>query len=96
VLRSTENPRLPLITSLISLSCSTGLSYGLIFGRFGLPQLGVTGAAVAICLARYLECILLLGIIYSRKLPIAASIREMLDLNVISLKQFFKRRFRLS
>jgi putative MATE family efflux protein len=90
VLRSMESARLPLITSLISLSFSTGLSYGLIFGRFGLPQLGVTGAALAICLARYLECILLLSIIYSRKLPVAATIREMLDLKAISLGQFFK------
>ncbi len=90
VLRSTGNPKLPLITSVIALTFSTALSYGLIFGHFGLPKLGVTGAALSICAARYLECILLLGIIYSRKLPIAATISQMLNLQAISLGQFFK------
>jgi len=38
VLRSTENVKLPLITSLVALSLNTFMNYGLILGNFGLPS----------------------------------------------------------
>jgi putative MATE family efflux protein len=79
-----------MIASLIALSVNTVMNYGLIFGHFGLPRLGVVGAAIATCSARYLECLILLGVVYGRKLPVAASLSEMLNFKVISLDQFFK------
>lgn len=90
VLRSTENVKLPMFVSLMALSLNTILNYGLIFGNFGLPALGVTGAAIATAGARFLEAILLLAIVYSRKLPVAATFSNMFDFRTISLGQFFK------
>lgn len=76
VLRSIEQVKLPMITGAIALLLNTGLNYILIFGHFGFPALGVSGAAIATCGARLLEPVILLGIIYSRKLPLAAPPRR--------------------
>jgi putative MATE family efflux protein len=77
VMRSTGNVKIPTTVSVGALLISTVLSYSLIFGRFGLPALGIQGAAVAAVIARFLECVVLLLIIYSRGSPVAASFREL-------------------
>ena len=56
VLRSTGDVRTPLFVSMGALSLNTILSYLLIFGKFGLPALGIHGAAVGIVVARVVEC----------------------------------------
>lgn len=77
VMRSTGNVKLPTTVSVGALLISTFLSYSLIFGRFGLPELGIRGAAVAAVIARFLECITLLTITYVTRSPVAASFREL-------------------
>ena len=44
--RSIENPRFGMIVFAISMLCNTLGNYVLIFGKLGLPALGITGAAV--------------------------------------------------
>lgn len=90
VLRSIESVKLPLIASLIALSVNTTMNYGLIFGNFGLPKLGIMGAAIATCSARYLECLIILGVVYGFKMPVAASLAELLNIKLIPLRNFFK------
>jgi len=89
VLRSTENVKLPLLTSIIALSLNTLMNYGLILGNFGLPALGVKGAAFATIISRLVEVILLLLIIYRRKLPVAAKLPALLNFRILSMKKFF-------
>jgi len=60
VLRSTGVVKIAVIISLNSLVISVVLNYGLIFGNFGLPALGVQGAAIATSIARFFEIIVLL------------------------------------
>ncbi len=48
----------PLIASISSLVINTGLNYILIFGKFGFPELGVGGAAIASVIAQVIACIL--------------------------------------
>src|SRR5512145_541106 len=78
VMRSTGNVVTPTMVGVGALLISTVLSYSLIFGKFGLPELGIQGAAVAAVVARFLECITLLLITYRTKSPVAASFRELL------------------
>jgi len=87
VMRSTGNVILPTMVGVGALFISTILSYSLIFGEFGLPELGIQGAAVAAVIARFLECVTLLIITYKTKSPVAASIRELLGFD----KVFFGR-----
>jgi len=79
VMRSTGNVRTPTMVSVGALLISTFLSYALIFGEFGLPELGIQGAAVAAVIARGLECVTLISVIYLNKSPVAASLRELTD-----------------
>jgi putative MATE family efflux protein len=79
VMRSTGDVKTPTAVSVAALGLSTFLSYALIFGRFGFPELGIQGAAVAAVIARALECITLVSITYAMKSPVAASLRELTD-----------------
>ena len=90
VLRTTGQIRLPVAVGIIFLCCNTFLNYCLILGKFGLPQMGMHGAAVAACLARYLECFTLLLITYRRRLPPAASLRELIDFPSGFLRKYLR------
>jgi putative MATE family efflux protein len=81
VMRSTGNVKIPTTISVGALLLSTFLSYSLIFGKFGLPELGIQGAALAAVIARALECVTLLAVIYWTKSQVAASLRELTDFN---------------
>lgn len=82
VLRSTGDVKTPLVISMTALSLNTLLSYGLVLGNFGLPELGVRGAGIAILVARIVECASLAGVTYLRRSPVAVSWREITSLDL--------------
>ncbi len=78
VMRSTGDVRTPMFVSMGALSMNILLSYGLIFGHFGLPRLEIEGAALSVIISRALECVALLGLTYRRRysgLPSPAAIK---------------------
>ncbi len=77
ILRSIGNVKVPVAIGVLALVLNVTLAYGLIFGRFGLPELGVIGGAWAILIARTLECLALVSFTYLSRSPIAASWREL-------------------
>ncbi len=84
-LRSTGNVRLPLVVSTSALGLNVLLAYPLIFGiKFiGLPAMGVEGAAIAGLIARILECLAILAMVYRDRMgPIAATLKELLEFNL--------------
>ena len=76
-LRCTGNARTPMLISGFTLCINALLNYLLIFGKLGLPALGIAGAAIATVIARFLEAFLYIFITYSKRLPTAANPREM-------------------
>ena len=62
-LRETGETKIPLYSSLVSVFINALLNYILIFGKLGLPALGVEGAAIATLIARVLECVII--VLYS-------------------------------
>lgn len=65
MLRSVETVHIGTIASVFSLITNIIFNYMLIFGNWGAPQLGIYGAAVATCIARFLEC--LIAVFYASK-----------------------------
>ncbi|MCU9815491.1 MATE family efflux transporter [Paraclostridium sp. AKS73] len=62
--RSVRNPKLGMVCSAVALVSNIILNYGLIFGKLGLPELGVRGAAIATVIARLIEFSLLIVYVY--------------------------------
>ena len=54
-LRETGNTVLPMIASVVAVIVNFCVNYILIFGHFGFPQLGVTGAAIGTVVSRVVE-----------------------------------------
>lgn len=77
VLRGTRHVNLPMIAGLVSVMIGTGLNYLLIYGRCGLPRLGMVGAAVATVISQFTECLIIVGTLYVKKYPGAVSPAQM-------------------
>lgn len=89
-LRSTGQVKIPMFVSITTLGINTLLNYALVYGYFGLPKIGVKGSAIATLIARIVEMILILSVVYKTKNVIAGSIKELLDLSAEFIKNFFK------
>jgi putative MATE family efflux protein len=90
VLRSTEHVKFPMIASATALLLNTFLNYLLIFGKFGFPELGVRGAAIATIIARGVEFGILLTFTYIRKYPIAAGLKDIFNYSKDMVKNYVK------
>jgi len=90
ILRSTEHVKFPMFASLIGLVTNTFLNYLLIFGKFGFPELGVRGAAIATVIARSVEFCIILGFTYLRKYPIAAGLKNIFNYSKEMVRNYIK------
>ncbi len=55
-LRETGETVVPMKAGIVSVFVNLTLNYILIYGKFGAPELGVNGAAIATVIARFVEC----------------------------------------
>ncbi|MBI1795160.1 MAG: MATE family efflux transporter [Chloroflexi bacterium] len=90
VMRSTGDVKTPTYIGVGALALSTFLSYALIFGKFGLPEMGIEGVAFASLIARGLECGVLLAFVYAKKSPVAASLKELFSFDTAFLGKVIK------
>ncbi|MDE6606176.1 MAG: MATE family efflux transporter [Lachnospiraceae bacterium] len=60
LLRCKEAAVLPLVSSILSACMNTGFNYLLIFGKFGFPEMGAEGAAIATVASRVFGSLLVL------------------------------------
>jgi putative MATE family efflux protein len=68
ILRGYGNTRTPLAASVIVIIVNLGLDWILIFGRYGFPELGITGAAIATSSAQVLGFIFISAYIWRKAL----------------------------
>ncbi|MBF0979760.1 MAG: MATE family efflux transporter [Clostridiales bacterium] len=73
-LRVTKQTHIPLFISIAVFSTNTFLNYCLIFGNFGMPKLGVSGASLATMIARTLEILTVLTVVFVFKNRVAAGL----------------------
>ena len=94
VLRSTHRVKLPMIVSLFTTVLNAFLDYGLIFGAFGLPGMGIKGAAVATVISAWSgPAIILVVSAFLRDEIFYAPIKEMFGFKLPFVKKFYKRCF---
>lgn len=89
-MRSVETARIGLYISLLALVTNVSLNYVLIFGKLGIPAMGVRGAAVATLISRVLE--MAVGAVYvlavDKKLRF--SFRDLFSTDRLLLKDFLR------
>ncbi|EKQ53048.1 MULTISPECIES: MATE family efflux transporter [unclassified Clostridium] len=89
LLRGVNEVKAPVIITLISIFIKILLNYTLIFGHFGVPAFGVQGEAIATLIARSIECMCILSIVYYGGGPAAAKFKELLSFNKKFVKLYF-------
>lgn len=91
-LRAMGKTQYTFYSSVMGLLINMITNYSLIYGNFGMPALGVEGAAYATVFARIISTLYTVGVVYYYKLPIASSISELFDVQFA----FFKKTLKIS
>ncbi|MBQ9717349.1 MAG: MATE family efflux transporter [Clostridia bacterium] len=91
VLRSTAQVKLPMYVSLITTIENAGLNYLFIFGGFGIPAMGIKGAALATVVSSWTGAILLLLLSMRPGNILYAPLRELFRFTKANLLLFYKK-----
>ena len=76
--------------SIISLFVNAIFNSLLIFGMFGFPALGVSGAAIATLISRIVELSALMFFAFKFKMPVITKIKNYFTFNTERVKNYFK------
>lgn len=89
MLRAVNRVKAPVIISCIAIAVNIFFNYTFIFGHFGAPAMGVVGAALATLIARMVESVSIISVVYLGKTPLACHIKELFGYSKDFLRQFF-------
>lgn len=91
VLSSTERVKIPLAASIASMITNTALNWMLIYGKCGMPKMGVRGAAIASLAAAVVNAGVLIGVcIYQRNVAVT-NLRQMFLWPRSFVKEYFQK-----
>ena len=90
VCRCTGDVSIPTRASMLSIGINVVGNSLLIFGLCGFPALGLDGAAIATAIARAAECLFLVLIVYQKKLPGAAKVKELFAFDKSFVTKYIK------
>ena len=91
VLRSTAQVKLPMYVALITTVENAVLNYLFIFGEFGIPAMGIRGAALATVASSWTGAILLLVLSLRPGNIVYAPLRELLHFSKASIALFYRK-----
>jgi putative MATE family efflux protein len=86
-MRSVGETKIPLYIGIFAVLTNAILNYGLIFGHFGLPELGIQGAAIATVIARLVELSLLLVVMKNRVFHFTTRFADLLIVSKRNMKK---------
>lgn len=90
MLRAVETVRLAVVVSAVTLGLNTALNYGLIYGRWGLPEMGSAGAALATLLSRVAELAIILAYVFRADRKLRMRPADFTALEPALVKDFFR------
>ena len=67
VVRECGETKIPMIGSLSAVGVNIFLDYALIFGKFGFPEMGVKGAAIATVISKFIEALVIVAWAHTHK-----------------------------
>ena len=90
VLRGTGDTKTPMKINVASNIINVIMNYFLIFGKLGMPQMGVTGAGVATFASRAIAFIALIGFMFFSKSILKLSLKNLFKLDFSLIKRVLK------
>ncbi|MBQ2700506.1 MAG: MATE family efflux transporter [Clostridia bacterium] len=90
-MRALGQNKMPMMASMVTMGLNALFNYALIFGNFGLPALGVKGAALGTLLARTCELAFYIYVLARRKAFFSLDLIGFIRLKRNTLKSFLKR-----
>lgn len=89
-MRSVETAKIGLYISIMALVVNVSLNYILIFGKLGLPAMGVKGAAIATLISRVLEMTVSAGYAFLIDRKLRLKLRDLLHTDRQLLRDFIR------
>ena len=93
LLRCTERVRIPLYGSIAAVAVNIFLNWALIFGRLGLPAMGVQGAALATVIAQGVNAAVILLLAKRNGHPYLLAIQQHFRWNKTLVRAYFRKCF---
>lgn len=90
VLRGTENVRLPATSAIIGICTNAVLNYIFIFGKLGVPAMGVEGAALATVIAQGVDLTIIVSFTFILKKPVVSREYKMFPIGRDFAKRYAK------
>lgn len=90
-LRNIEKVRVPMYVSMMTTVLNAFFNYGFIFGKFGLPEMGVAGAAVATCISSWSGPLLLVLVSLFQKNHLVRSPGDLFSFRLRHIREFARR-----
>ncbi len=90
VLRSTEVVRIALYLSCSTLLINCSINYVLIYGHFGMPRMGVQGAAIGTLTARIVEILILVYFLKRKEKNLHLKLKDFYKIDWDILKDYFR------
>ena len=91
LLRSTGRVKLPMVTACLTTALNITLDYGLIFGRLGLPRMGIAGAALATVLAAWAGLVFVSAVSAVQKNILFGPVKEFFDFRRDRLAEYLRK-----
>lgn len=90
ILRSCEDVKIPVYSAAFTTLANAFLDYALIFGKFGFPEMGVEGAALATCISAWLGPITIIIACVLKKNILFTPIKNLFGFDKQMIKSFAK------